>query len=128
MEQLRAQVKSIKREKMGFFIKNGDISVINKAILYVRSNEDCAALHIIHCFESEKSIPATLYRDVSILNAQYPKFKIDLILAKGKFSPAMVAYLSTKLNIPRNLFFITCPSRDFSLKIEELGGVRMITH
>jgi hypothetical protein len=125
LERAQAQIQDI---PMGFFTKNSDICVLNKAVLYVRENEDCSWLRIIHCFEDEADIPATLYRDIHMLNAVYPKLKIDLILVKGKFSAAMVAYVSVKLNINRNLLFITTPQPGFSHKLEDMGGVRLITH
>ena len=125
LERMKQDIQDI---PMGFFTKNGDISVINKAIQYVRENEDCSWLRIIHCFEDEEKIPPTLYRDIHMLNAMYPKLKTDLVLVKGKFSAALVAYISVKLHINRNLLFITTPQPGFAHKLEDLGGVRLITH
>ncbi len=125
---LSRTMTEIRDRPMGFFAKFGKLSVLNKAVLYVRENEDCSWLRIIHVYESEAEIPPTLYRNVHFLNEQYPKMKIDLVLVKGRFSPAMVAYISLKLDIPRNYLFITTPQPGFAHKLEDLGGVRLITH
>jgi amino acid transporter len=121
-------IKGIGGQSIGFFAKSGRLSVLNKAILYVRNNEDCAWIRIIHVYEDEARIPAKLLRNVHILDECYPKIKIDLVLVPGIFSPDVIDYLSQQLKIPKNLMFITCPREDFSLKIETLGGVRLITH
>ena len=128
LEFIARTVKDISSQAVGFFVKSGSISVLNKAVLYVRQNEDCAHIRIIHIYEDEGKIPKKLLRNVSVLDEAYPKVKIDLILVKGKFGPAMIDYLSKQLAIPINLMFITSPKEDFSHKLESLGGVRLITH
>jgi len=125
---IRNTMFDIRDRPMAFFAKRGKISVLNKAVQYVRENEDCSWLRIVHVFEREEDIPPTLYRNVRILNEQYPKMKIDLVLVKGRFSPAMVAYVSVKLGISRNHIFITTPQPGFEHKLDNLGGVRLITH
>jgi amino acid transporter len=124
---LRA-MEGIRDAPMGFFTKNGDLSVLNKAVLYIRDNEDCSKLRIIHVFEHESRIPPFLAHNVQMLNEQYPKLRFDLVLVKGRFTPAMVAYISVKLGIGRNHLFITSPQPGFALRLEDLGGVRLITH
>jgi hypothetical protein len=121
-------IKGIGGQSIGFFAKSGRLSVLNKAILYVRHNEDCAYIRIIHVYEDETRIPAKLLRNVHLLDECYPKIKIDLVLVPGIFSPDVIDYLSQQLHIPKNLMFITCPKEDFAHKIETLGGVRLITH
>ena len=128
LDAIAASIKSISSQAVGFFVKGGQLSVLNKAVLYVRQNEDCAHIRIIHVYDSEHRIPKRLRRNVALLDEAYPKVKIDLILVKGQFGPHMIQYLSQQLNIPRNLFFITSPKEDFSHKLESLGGVRLITH
>jgi len=125
---LRDAQVSIRDAPMGFFTKNGDLSVLNKAVLYIRDNEDCSWLRIIHVFDHESNIPPFLAHNVQMLNEQYLKLRIDLVLVKGRFTPAMVAYISVKLGIGRNHLFITSPQPGFTLKLEDLGGVRLITH
>ena len=128
LDAIAASIKSISSQAVGFFVKGGQLAVLNKAVLYVRQNEDCAHIRIIHVYDVESRIPRRLRRNVALLDEAYPKVKIDLILVKGQFGPHMINYLSQQLNIPRNLFFITSPKEDFSHKLESLGGVRLITH
>ena len=128
LQYIGSTIKDISSQAVAFFVKSGNISVLNKAILYVRQNEDCAHIRIIHVYEEEAKIPKKLYRNVAVLDETYPKVKIDLILCKGKFGPDIITYLSQQLRIPKNLMFITCPKEDFTHKLESLGGVRLITH
>ena len=121
-------IEGIGSQAVGFFVKNGSISAINKAILYVRQNEDCSFIRVIHVYTDETLILRKLFRNVAVLDEAYPKVKIDLVLVKGVFGPEMINYLSQQLLIPKNLMFITCPKDDFSHKLESLGGVRLITH
>ena len=128
LDAVAASIKSISSQAVGFFVKGGQLSVLNKAVLYVRQNEDCAHIRVIHVYEHEARIPRRLRRNVALLDEAYPKVKIDLILVKGSFGPHIIEYLAQQLDIPRNLFFITSPKEDFSHKLESLGGVRLITH
>ena len=94
-------IKGIGGQSIGFFCKSGKLSVMNKAVLYVRNNEDCAHIRIIHVYEDEARIPAKLLRNVNILDECYPKIKVDLVLVPGTFSPDVINYLSTQLKIPK---------------------------
>jgi len=127
LQVIAQTIKDISGQSIAFFIKSGNIAVLNKAILYVRNNEDCAWIRIIHVYDSEANIPPTLITNAHILDECYPKIKIDLVLVPGVFGPEIIDYLSNTLRIPKNLMFITCPKEDFAHKIETLGGVRLIT-
>lgn len=98
---IAASIKGIGGQSIGFFAKSGKLSVLNKAILYVRNNEDCAHIRIIHVYESEDKIPPKLLRNVHMLDECYPKIKIDLVLVPGTFSPDVIDYLSATLKIPK---------------------------
>jgi hypothetical protein len=76
------------------------LQLLNKALLYIRQNEDCAWVRIIHCHVSNAHLEE-FQKIVHFLDEIYPKIKIDLICAQGAFSPAMVARLSEELKIPR---------------------------
>ena len=125
---IAASIKGISSQAVAFFVKSGSISVLNKAVLYVRQNEDCAHIRVVHVYEQQHRIPKKLLRNVAVLDEAYPKVKIDLILVRGVFGPEIINYLSDQLSIPKNLMFITCPKEAFSHKLESLGGVRLITH
>lgn len=123
------QIRQLSSQSIAFFVKKGELSVMNKGVLYVRQNEDCACIRVIHVYEDEALIPPNLARNIAILDEEYPKIKIDLVLVPGKFGPDMITYLSKTLEIPKNLMFITCPNKgDFTHKLDTLGGVRLVTH
>eukprot|EP00455_Lapot_gusevi_P011346 TRINITY_DN1521_c0_g1_i4.p1 TRINITY_DN1521_c0_g1~~TRINITY_DN1521_c0_g1_i4.p1 ORF type:complete len:707 (+),score=215.07 TRINITY_DN1521_c0_g1_i4:132-2252(+) len=128
LHAIAATIKSINSQSIAFFTKSANLSVLNKAILYVRQNEDCSCIRIVHCYEQESDIPANFHEHVALIDEIYPKIKIDLVLVKGKFCPALVSRLSQELDIPRNLMFIACPTAGFTWKVSALGGVRLITH
>jgi len=125
---LKLQIKAIQDTDIVFFTRRGKLSVINKAILYIRENELTDKIKIIHCYETEDDIPAKLIANVKIMDRCYPKTTIDLFMVRGKFSPSMVHHLSEKLDIPKNFMFLTCPNGKFPNNIAEFGGVRLITH
>lgn len=101
LERIHRTIQGISGQGIGFFAKSGRLSVLNKAILYVRNNEDCAWIRIIHVYESEDKIPPKLLRNVKILDEMYPKLKIDVVLVPGTFSGEVIDYLSHQLQIPK---------------------------
>ncbi|CAN0530703.1 unnamed protein product [Ectocarpus sp. 12 AP-2014] len=63
-----------------------------------------------------------------MFDTMYPKIKISLLTVTGSFSPGTIDWLSQELGVLKNKFFITCLDSVFKYKIQELGGVRVITH
>ena len=57
----------------------------------------------------------------------YPKLKIDFVAINAAFGPVTIEWLANKFKIPKNLMFIKSPDRGFKHKLQELGGVRVIT-
>mmetsp|Transcript_55513 Transcript_55513/g.127647 ORF Transcript_55513/g.127647 Transcript_55513/m.127647 type:complete len:602 (+) Transcript_55513:439-2244(+) len=111
-----------------YFTKSANICRLNKALMYVRQNEDTDHVRVVHVFEDEKRIPKNLVSCVGILDTIYPSVKVDLMFIQGTFGPAVIQNLSVKLGIPPNLMFITCPtSQEFNRRLENLKGVRVIT-
>lgn len=111
-----------------FLATSDNIALMNKAVLYVRDNEITDNLKVVHIYEDET--PENLERMVShvkTLDSIYPKMKIDFVGVKGKFEPETVNTISSIFNVPKNLIFISCPSSEFPTKVDELGGVRIIT-
>jgi len=127
-DSLRSNIKDIRDTEMVFFTRRGKLSVLNKAVQYINDNEITDKIKIIHCFDKDEAIPPKLASNVKILGRCYPKTRIDLLLVRGKFSPGMVEYLSTKHSIPKNFMFLTCPDDQFPNNISDFGGVRLITH
>eukprot|EP01126_Amoeba_proteus_P041844 TRINITY_DN4517_c0_g1_i2.p1 TRINITY_DN4517_c0_g1~~TRINITY_DN4517_c0_g1_i2.p1 ORF type:complete len:629 (+),score=80.25 TRINITY_DN4517_c0_g1_i2:186-2072(+) len=127
-DRMKTHIKQIQDTEMIFYTRRGKLSVLNKAILYIRDNEITDKIKIIHCYETKEDIPPKLVENVKILDRCYPKTRIDLLLVRGKFSPGMVDHLSRTYNVPKNFMFITCPGDKFPNNIAEFGGVRLITH
>ena len=101
LELIAGTVKDISSQAVAFFVKSGSISILNKAILYVRQNEDCAHIRIIHIYDDEAQIPRKLLRNVSVLDEAYPKVKVDLILVKGQTSAPLRRFAPPPLSILR---------------------------
>lgn len=81
---------------------------MNKAILYVRLNEDCGWIRMVHVYSGNPEVAdkedmekKKLTEYVKFLDELYPKIKIDLVLCKGELSPLLVSELSKELSIPK---------------------------
>jgi len=122
------QIQKVNETKMIFFAKSDSIAALNKAVLYVRDNEQTNWLLIVHVYQDREGIPARLTENVKLLDEAYPKMRIDLVLVRGEFGPDMIDKLVHKLSVPKNFMFITCPGETFNHKVADLGGVRLVTH
>lgn len=122
------QIQKVNETKMIFFAKSDSIAALNKAVLYVRDNEQTNWLLIVHVYQDREGIPARLAENVKLLDEAYPKMRIDLVLVRGEFGPDMIEKLVNKLSVPKNFMFITCPGETFNHKVADLGGVRLVTH
>eukprot|EP01092_Planopodium_desertum_P006308 TRINITY_DN26111_c0_g2_i2.p1 TRINITY_DN26111_c0_g2~~TRINITY_DN26111_c0_g2_i2.p1 ORF type:complete len:118 (-),score=4.34 TRINITY_DN26111_c0_g2_i2:24-377(-) len=110
-------------------MKDDSLELLNKSVQYVINNEITNELYIIHIFKDvEDGTCASLERNVKVLDEMYPKIKISLVLAKGEFTPTLVANLAQEIKVPPNLMFISCPGDRFPHSISSFGGVRVITH
>ncbi len=109
-----------------FFSKADNISVLNKAMIYVQENEITSKVKIVTVLKEGDVITDKFLSDFEVLDEMYPEIKIDFITIKGKFSPELIAELSQKWNIPENFMFISAPGDKFPYKISELGEVRLI--
>ncbi|RLO04981.1 hypothetical protein DYB28_005859 [Aphanomyces astaci] len=98
-----------------FFCKRPHLPTLNKAILYVRQNEQTAQLYIVHVTEKREDMDA-FASVVSLFDRIYPKLKIDFVqvVTHGYvgFGPAVVEWVSRKYHTPKNLMFIKQPSHD----------------
>lgn len=126
----RALQRSLQDAREGacvFFAKRADPVTLNKAILYVRDNEQVNRLIVVHVYDQEEHVPTDLPVLVHQLDIMYPKLRLDLMLVHGEFGPSVVHWLSSELSTPVNRFFIACPDSKFRHSFGELGGVRVIT-
>ncbi|GLE04336.1 hypothetical protein PINS_up013251 [Pythium insidiosum] len=119
-----------------FFCKHPDMTIINKAILYVRKNEQTHNLRVVHVEpraenDAMEAGDAKEVRDefeniLALFNHVYPKLKIDFVSVRGDFEPALVLWMAETMKVPVNLMFITQPGDKEVHKVAALG-VRVIT-
>ncbi|ETW07094.1 hypothetical protein H310_03164 [Aphanomyces invadans] len=113
-----------------FFCKRPHLPTLNKAILYVRQNEETSHLYIVHV-KAATSMMDAFAGVVGLFDRIYPKLKIDFVEVDTHgylgFGPAVVDWVSRKYHTPKNLMFIKQPSHDCAHTIASLGGVRVIT-
>lgn len=120
---------SIRNAPIVFFCKVPDLTIINKAIIYVRRNEQTHTLRIVHVFADEEAdapILATFREMAALFDSMYPKIRVDFVSVRGEFGPAMIEWLSRSMNVPRNMMFITQPDL-ISAERVSTAGVRVIT-
>eukprot|EP00644_Phytophthora_capsici_P013306 jgi/Phyca11/504082/fgenesh2_kg.PHYCAscaffold_5_\ len=122
-------IVSIRSAPIVFFCKTPDLTILNKAIIYVRRNEQTQNLRIVHVFadEEEDGPVFNAFKEMAALfDSMYPKIRVDFVSVHGEFGPALIEWLSRKMNVPRNMMFITQP--DFlSAERVSAAGVRVIT-
>ncbi|GMF33062.1 unnamed protein product [Phytophthora lilii] len=122
-------IVSIRDAPIVFFCKVPDLTIINKAIIYVRRNEQTHTLRIVHVFADEEADAPVLasFREMAALfDSMYPKIRVDFVSVHGEFGPAMIEWLSRTMNVPRNMMFITQPDI-LSAERVSTAGVRVIT-
>uniref|UniRef100_K3W863 Amino acid permease/ SLC12A domain-containing protein n=1 Tax=Globisporangium ultimum (strain ATCC 200006 / CBS 805.95 / DAOM BR144) TaxID=431595 RepID=K3W863_GLOUD len=107
-----------------FFCKAPELSVLNKAILYVRKNEQTHNLRIVH-----RRTLQDLHDMVGMFDLMYPKLKIDFVSVSvrgGAFDPSTVQWISQEMAVPTNMMFIRQPGTKHIHQVTSLG-VRVIT-
>jgi hypothetical protein len=66
--------------------------------------------------------------NIALLDALYPKMRIDCMIIRGSyFSPPVIDWLSKRLQTQPNMFFMAMPDSEFPHRFASLGGVRVIT-
>ncbi|KAF1792310.1 Amino acid/polyamine transporter I [Phytophthora cactorum] len=120
-------IREINEPAVFFFCKTPNLNIINKAILYVRTNEQTHTLFIVHCHPRDTAVPEGFKETVSMFDHVYLKIKLNFLSVEGPFGPAMVEWVSRKYSQPKNLMFIKQPNHNFAHTIASLGGVRVIT-
>ena len=61
---------------------SASLTTLNKAILYVKNNEQTHSLCIVHACDDEESIAPNLRENVHLLDGIYPKLRIDLVVVR----------------------------------------------
>jgi hypothetical protein len=115
---------------------------MNKAIMYVRHNEQTENIKFIHVYHPEgetssiqngltdsNSTIGGMASDLEMLQRVYPKMRLDLlgVCTELPFGGEVISQISEKHDIPKHFMFIACPSEEFPHDIGKLGGVRLIT-
>eukprot|EP00434_Breviolum_minutum_P036356 symbB.v1.2.032211.t1/scaffold3835.1/size49521/2 len=125
-EWAHQKLKNLQDQGVVYFTKRANMSQINRALQYIEQNEEARWVKVIHCYTDEDQIPMNLEEYVQILDCVYPSLKVDSILVHGEFSPAMVQYISKRIQVKVNCMFINCPKIDFKHPLDRMGGVRVI--
>ncbi|KAJ7748410.1 amino acid permease-domain-containing protein [Mycena metata] len=112
----------LKRQPVCVLVKTDEINHLLHMLLYVRENEETSCVKIVHFSDEENGVPSELEANAKILDEAFPEITIDLIIVQGMFSPANVASLAHRLQIPPSLMFMSCPGTQFAHPIAEFGA------
>jgi amino acid transporter len=120
------KIEEISGDEVVYFTKGDDISVLNRAALYVLKNEQTNHLKVVSAYENEDDLRPELAKELATVDHLYPQLKIDFLAVKGAFGPELIERLSQRLGVPKNSMFIGTPGDRFPHRVEDLGGVRII--
>ncbi len=120
------KIEQISSREVVYFTKGDDISVLNRAALYVLKNEQTNRMKVVNVYENEGEIPADLATQLGTVDHLYPQLKIDFLAVRGTFGPELIERLSQRLSVAKNAMFIGTPGDRFPHRVEDLGGVRII--
>ncbi|KDO25960.1 hypothetical protein SPRG_08613 [Saprolegnia parasitica CBS 223.65] len=128
--KLTQAIKTMNERPMIFFVKAPNLTTMNKAIMYVRSNEITQHLRFVHVYADETEPTLTAIQEmrdmVTLFDSMYPKLQMDFVSIHGAFDPAMIAWIAHEFDIPTNTMFIKQPSNLAAHKVSS-RGVRVIT-
>jgi hypothetical protein len=122
------QISRLWRQTVVYFVKHPDVAQINRALQYIEDNEEARCVRVVHVYDEERT-PRTPYdfvHCVQTLDSVYPKVRMDCVLVRGEFGPAMIDHIARKLSVPINCMFMNCPKEEFRFTLDELKGVRII--
>jgi amino acid transporter len=125
-ETVVREIQRINESAVVYFTRGDNIVTLNRAVLYVLSNEQTSNLKVIHVYENEKEIPPDLAKQLRTIDRLYPQIRVDFVAVQGKFTPELIEAISQRFGIPKNYMFIGTPGDHFPHRIEELGGVRLV--
>ncbi len=126
-EPIVRSIDEINRRSVIYFAdERDDISILNRAALYVLENEQSNRMMIVHVYDHEDNIPGHFASNLETIDRLYPQLRVDFLAVRGEFGPQIIEALSRKLKVPKNYMFIGTPGDHFPHRVEELGGVRLI--
>lgn len=76
---IQRNIKNLKKRSVVFFLKTDEPHVMNKAIQYIKHNEDAGIIKFVHFYEKLEDIPEDLETNHRMLDEIYPKIQIDLV-------------------------------------------------
>lgn len=82
---IQRNIKKIKKKPIVFFLKTDEPHVMNKAIQYIKKNEDTGSIKFVHFYQNLEDIPEDLESNHRLLDEVYPKIQIDLVRKKISF-------------------------------------------
>jgi hypothetical protein len=123
LSMLSTEVRHVQDVPFVFFCKHDDLHLLNKAVLYIQNNEQTNKIIIVHCNENTNP---NLAEHVKLIDLLYPKVKTSLLIVNSQFNAATVEWLSQTINVPVNAMFISCPDKNFTMKLSQLRGMRII--
>jgi len=135
LKALSEAIQSVHDVPFVFFCKHDDLYMLNKAMLYIRQNEQTSKIIVVHCRGKEeedhdsnriRADTSNLTEHVKLLDLLYPRIKISLLIVRTEFSPVLVEWLSQAINVPVNAMFISCPDENFAMAVSQLRGMRII--
>ncbi|SPQ96592.1 unnamed protein product (mitochondrion) [Plasmodiophora brassicae] len=106
-----------------FYTPNDHLPVMNKAILYIRENEQASWIRIAYLCKDPSEVPSDFVSNVALLDSIYPKVRIDSLVVVGEMSQETCDAIAYELHIPVNMQLICCPEEGVS----HLPTVRIIT-
>jgi hypothetical protein len=121
-----AKIEEINSQQFVFFTRGDNIATLNKAMLYVRDNEQTKRIKVVTVIKDNRDLPPALERDIEFLDKAYPEIDIEFVAVHGTFGPQLVQELEQRWKIPANFMFIGSPGDHFLYGLAELGGVRLI--
>ena len=167
LQRLSAAIDAVAAQPVVFFSKHGDLTVragagggkggagatrvpspspspqtLNKALLYVRTNEPTSHVVMVHVVDDRASLArlsppagacapadaagvlaglpppppecADFATNVAIVDTLYPKIRVDSLVVRGSyFSPPVVEYVARRLGMGSNMCFIAMPGASF---------------
>lgn len=82
---------------------SSELSLLNKAVLYVKANEQTQRLIMVHVAKDVNDVDRKLRENVYLLDSIYPKLRIDFLLVKGEFGPLIIRWLARELQVGTNM-------------------------
>jgi amino acid transporter len=123
---IHKKIDEINSQEIVFFTNEDDLPSLNRAMLYVESNEHTNRIRFVTVVPEGDKPPKGLKEDLAFLDRAYPDIDIDFVVEEGSFGPQMINRLSKKWRIPKNFMFIGSPGDHFPYGLAQLGGVRLI--